>query len=83
MQVLGKSAKPIPILVIGTLLGGKRYSRTKFLIVLLIVVGVAMFLYKEGHSQSEGNHFNFGYGEMLVVSQHSMYMRTHTHKVWV
>ena len=58
--------------MIGVLLGGKKYSRIKYLIVLLIVVGVAMFLYKEGHHKEPDNQFRFldilGYGELLVVS---------------
>ena len=74
-QVLGKSAKPIPVLMFGVVLGRKTYPLVKYLIVLLIVVGVALFLYKDGGSGSHSNgdvdqwrlfHF-LGLGEILVV----------------
>jgi UDP-galactose transporter B1 len=71
-QVLGKSAKPIPVLILGVVLGGKHYPAMKYLIVLLIVVGVAVFLYRDD-SQKATNEvhswrlFHFlGLGELLV-----------------
>ncbi len=71
-QVLGKSAKPIPVLILGVLLSHKSYHISKYLIVLLIVAGVALFLY---HGDGKGNDnddqwrlFNvLGIGELLVV----------------
>jgi len=74
VQVLGKSAKPIPVLFIAMLVGGKRYSYIKYLIVLLIVGGVSLFLYKEGHQASaDPDQYRFlgtlGLGELLVVSE--------------
>jgi UDP-galactose transporter B1 len=71
-QVLGKAAKPIPVLLLGVLLGKKRYPPLKYLIVLLIVVGVALFLYRDGDKHTgNGVHswrlFHFlGLGELLV-----------------
>jgi UDP-galactose transporter B1 len=72
LQVLGKSAKPIPVLILGVVLGGKHYPAMKYLIVLLIVVGVAVFLYRDD-SQKATNEvhswrlFHFlGLGELLV-----------------
>lgn len=47
-QVVGKSCKPIPVMVLGVLLGRKRYPLLKYLFILLIVVGVALFMYKDG-----------------------------------
>ena len=72
-QVLGKSAKPIPVLILGVILSSKRYPPIKYLIVLLIVVGVAVFLYRNDERPEEGVHswrlFHFlGLGELLVVS---------------
>ncbi len=72
IQVLGKCAKPIPILIMGVTLGHRRYPVIKYLIVLLIVVGVALFLYKDkgGRSQTEDQTklFNIlGIGEFLLV----------------
>lgn len=71
-QVLGKSAKPIPILLLGVLIGGKQYPRIKYLVVLLIVAGVALFLYKEGGgpgTKSDQHKFmdTIGFGELLVL----------------
>lgn len=42
-QVLGKSCKPIPVMLMGAFLG-KRYPLKKYLNVGLIVAGVAMFM---------------------------------------
>lgn len=46
-QVLGKSVKPIPVMILGVLIAKKRYPLSKYLFVLLIVSGVALFLYKD------------------------------------
>ena len=78
LQVLGKSAKPIPILLLGVLVGHRSYPRIKYLIVLLIVTGVALFLYKDGGQKKEdsGQYKLFdiiGIGEFLVVSM-TLYM---------
>ena len=72
MQVLGKSAKPIPILMFG-IIAGKVYPRIKYLIVVLIVVGVALFFYKDDGSDSNSDHelkfmHLIGFGEFLIVS---------------
>ena len=45
---MGKSCKPIPVMILGVLLGRKSYPLRKYLFVLLIVAGVAMFMYKDG-----------------------------------
>ncbi|XP_073237250.1 solute carrier family 35 member B1-like isoform X2 [Porites lutea] len=46
-QVLGKSCKPIPVMILGVLLAKKKYPLIKYMCVLLIVCGVALFMYKE------------------------------------
>ena len=51
-QVVGKSCKPIPVMILGVLFGGKRYPLLKYLFVLLIVIGVALFTYKDKGSSS-------------------------------
>ena len=38
----------------------------KYLSVLLIVIGVALFMYKDG--KSDGSGFSFGSGEMLLLT---------------
>ena len=45
-QVVGKSCKPIPVMVLGVVIGRKRYPLLKYLFVLTIVAGVALFMYK-------------------------------------
>ena len=65
-QVLGKACKPIPVMILGVVLANKRYSLTKYLCILMIVAGVALFMYKDGKSQGAG--FELGTGEMLLVS---------------
>lgn len=55
------------------LLGGKVYPRIKYFIVVLIVVGVALFFYKDGGGDpgaGQAKLFNLvGFGEALIVSQ--------------
>lgn len=68
-QVLGKSAKPIPVMVMGVLFAHKRYPLAKYFCVLLITIGVALFIYKDSKNSSKGldaDH-TFGIGEMLLV----------------
>lgn len=71
-QVLGKSAKPIPVLLLGVLIGRKHYPLLKYIIVLFIVVGVALFLYDDNTSLPTDEHtprlFHIlGIGELLVL----------------
>ena len=74
--MLGKSAKPIPVLILGVVLGSKSYPLIKYLCVLLIVTGVAIFLYKDKPSvktvrEDEEKQWTIlgfmGFGELLVV----------------
>ncbi|KAI3422017.1 hypothetical protein GPALN_012554 [Globodera pallida] len=62
-QVLGKSCKPIPIMLFGVLFAHKRYGLRKYFYVLLIVAGMAIFLYKP---QKSGVGFQFGSGELFL-----------------
>jgi len=64
-QVVGKSCKPIPVMLLGVALSRKRYPARKYLFVLLIVAGVAMFMYKTS-SPAHGPP-SFGAGELLLV----------------
>lgn len=50
--MVAKSGKPIPVMVLGVLLGRKSYPLKKYLFVLLVVVGVALFMFKDGKSKS-------------------------------
>lgn len=82
-QVVGKSCKPIPIMILGVLIGRKSHTLKKYLFVLLIVIGVALFMFKKdialdnfmkGNilSSSSGFMSMFGIGELLLVLSLSM-----------
>jgi len=43
IQVLAKSCKPVPVMLMGTLMG-KRYPMRKYINVVMIVLGVALFM---------------------------------------
>lgn len=71
-QVVGKSAKPIPVMILGVLIGRKSYAMQKYLFVLLIVIGVALFMYKDSKpSTSTGGDRSF-MGELLLILSLSM-----------
>mmetsp|Transcript_27248 Transcript_27248/g.75156 ORF Transcript_27248/g.75156 Transcript_27248/m.75156 type:complete len:571 (-) Transcript_27248:288-2000(-) len=53
IQVLARSCKPVPVMLIGTLLG-KKYDRQKYINVMFIVLGVALFL-GGGHVAKHSN----------------------------
>ncbi|XP_030829064.1 solute carrier family 35 member B1 [Strongylocentrotus purpuratus] len=65
-QVLGKSCKPIPVMILGVLLARKSYPLMKYFCVLLIVFGVATFVYKDKGASKNSDHF-VGIGEVLVM----------------
>ena len=66
-QVIGKSCKPIPVMVLGVLYGRKSYPLAKYIFILMIVTGVALFVWKDSKtSQSDDGHL-FGYA-LLVLS---------------
>jgi len=67
-KVLGKSVKPIPVMILGVLLAHKKYPWLKYLFVLMITIGVALFLYKPSKAQaSSESSLLFGWGELLLV----------------
>ncbi|RMX57542.1 hypothetical protein pdam_00005749 [Pocillopora damicornis] len=67
-QVLGKSCKPIPVMILGVLLARKRYPLLKYLCVFLIVCGVALFMYKENKKQVSNDSGSWiGFGELLLL----------------
>merc|ERR1719357_1963792 len=67
-QVIGKSCKPIPVMILGVLFGGKRYPVLKYLFVLLIVAGVALFMYKPKSNTADNTSASIiGAGELLLA----------------
>lgn len=66
-QVIGKSGKPIPVMILGVLLGNKVYPLRKYLFVLLIVLGVILFMYKDGGIVKKQSETQAGFGELLLL----------------
>ena len=58
-------------MILGVTILRKRYPMAKYLCVLLIVSGVALFLYKPNKSSATADDHVFGFGEILLVSFHS------------
>lgn len=55
-------------MLLGVTVLKKKYPLSKYLCVLLIVTGVALFMYKPKNVGSVGDEHIFGYGELLLVS---------------
>lgn len=67
-QVVGKSCKPIPVLILGVLIGGKRYGLAKYLSILVVVLGVALFIYKDSKASAQSASQGWlGKGELLLL----------------
>lgn len=66
VQVVGKSAKPIPVLILGVLLGKRSYPPRKYVFVVLIVLGVILFMFKDKGGGSTAESY-FGMGELLLL----------------
>ncbi|XP_006000886.2 solute carrier family 35 member B1 [Latimeria chalumnae] len=66
-QVIGKSCKPIPVMVLGVTILRKRYPLAKYLCVLLIVTGIVLFMYKPKKGAENADDHNFGLGELLLL----------------
>lgn len=73
-QVVGKSAKPIPVMILGVLIGRKSYSIQRYLFVLLIVIGVVLFMLKDVKRDptKEVSEQSIGIGEVLLFLSLSM-----------
>ena len=57
-------------MILGVILARKSYTWKKYMFVLMITAGVALFMYKPSESRSKtpsDNHV-FGWGEILLVS---------------
>lgn len=70
-QVIGKSCKPIPVMILGVFLARKSYPLSKYLFVLLIVIGVGIFMYKDKVSGGASTSL-IGAGELLLVSSSAL-----------
>mmetsp|Transcript_24296 Transcript_24296/g.31544 ORF Transcript_24296/g.31544 Transcript_24296/m.31544 type:complete len:391 (-) Transcript_24296:291-1463(-) len=59
IQVLAKSCKPVPVMLMGALMG-KKYPLKKYINVCIIVTGVALFMQSPDKSQGGGETQLFG-----------------------
>lgn len=73
-QVLGKSLKPVPVMILGVLIARKRYHLMKYLGVLTIVFGITLFMYKDKNQKLKlddpvPNHplALVGFGELCLI----------------
>ncbi|KAI5748826.1 hypothetical protein M8J76_002294 [Diaphorina citri] len=66
-QVLGKSIKPIPVMIFSVIFGKQRYSLKKYCFVILVVVGVSMFMITKPSKDLKSTHISFGWGELCVT----------------
>lgn len=64
-QVIGKSCKPIPVMILGALYARKKYPFKKYCFILTIVAGVVLFVIKDSSKVQDETSF-FGY--FLLVS---------------
>lgn len=73
---MGKSCKPIPVMILGVLFGRKSYPLAKYLFILTVVIGVVLFMYKDKPAAvvSDANS-GIGFGEILLVRIFSSYRR--------
>nr|CCA17649.1 Drug/Metabolite Transporter (DMT) Superfamily putat [Albugo laibachii Nc14] len=70
-QALGKSCKMIPVMLMGVLLGNKRYSMQEYLCVVLITLGITMFQFGKMATASPSKHStqeNSMYGLFLLFA---------------
>uniref|UniRef100_A0A182VYW0 Sugar phosphate transporter domain-containing protein n=1 Tax=Anopheles minimus TaxID=112268 RepID=A0A182VYW0_9DIPT len=67
MQVVAKAAKPIPVMLLGVLVGRKSYTLQKYFFVVLIVVGVVLFMFKDNKTNSDTVLEHESVGQLLLV----------------
>lgn len=48
------ASKPIPVMLLGVLIGKKSYAAQKYFFVLMIVIGVGMFIFKDKYERKDG-----------------------------
>lgn len=65
-QVIGKSCKPIPVMILGVLYGKKKYPLQKYFFIMMIVAGVALFVWKDGKSKGSNDDGGF-FGYFLLM----------------
>lgn len=54
IYLFSSASKPIPVMILGFLIAGKRYSLRKVIFVLTIVFGVGLFIFKDQYEEKDG-----------------------------
>lgn len=72
MQVVGKSAKPIPVMLLAVLIGRKRYTPQRYIFVTAIVTGVVLFVFNPNKTTSTGDDKNPVMGYILLATSLTM-----------
>lgn len=54
-------------MILGVLLGRKKYPLRKYFFVFLIVLGIILFMYKDQVKKSDGDSQGIGIGEVLLL----------------
>jgi UDP-galactose transporter B1 len=72
-QVLAKSCKPIPVMLVAVLFYGKRYHWQKWLTIILISAGIALFMFQPGRSHAGKGHeavsvTEYVWGYLLLIA---------------
>ncbi|KDO33406.1 hypothetical protein SPRG_02213 [Saprolegnia parasitica CBS 223.65] len=65
-QALGKSCKMIPVMLMGVLIGRKKYALKEYLSVGLITLGIVVFQLGKGSSKSGQENSYYGLGLLFV-----------------
>ncbi|KAL7673211.1 hypothetical protein ACOME3_008079 [Neoechinorhynchus agilis] len=60
-QVIGKSVKPISVMVLGVLFARKRYPLRRYICIFTIVIGVTMFMYDKNRTHKTSETHLVGY----------------------
>lgn len=72
-QVIGKSCKPIPVMILSALYARKKYSIKKYCFILTIVAGVVLFVMKDTSSKVTEETNWFGYFLLVSCNLHKNY----------
>ncbi|CAM9154052.1 unnamed protein product, partial [Hapterophycus canaliculatus] len=66
LQLLAKSCKLVPVMLVGVVMLGRRHTRSEYLAVALITAGVALFSLKRGAFQEDSGKDNPGGHSNLI-----------------
>ncbi|KAI0982555.1 hypothetical protein GJ496_011669 [Pomphorhynchus laevis] len=67
LQVLGKSAKPVSVMLMGIVFARKRYPLYRYACVFLIVSGVAIFMHGQTKASDSSNQTSSTFGQILIL----------------